>query len=83
MSYNFCFSVSKEFPVRAKVHVIFEQPSYMFLVFIVLVVSVTEKLYELMLIVSQSDYTYNPLYTDTQYNDKIRYNDNLTVTKFA
>ena len=28
MSYNFCFSVSKEFPVRAKVHVIFEQPSY-------------------------------------------------------
>ena len=28
MSYNFCFSVLKEFPVRAKVHVIFEQPSY-------------------------------------------------------
>ena len=28
MSYIFCFSVSKEFPVRAKVHVIFEQPSY-------------------------------------------------------
>ena len=26
--------------------------------------------------------TYNPLYTDTQYNNKIRrYNDNLTVTK--
>ena len=25
--------------------------------------------------------TDNPLYTDTQYNDKIRYNDNLTVTK--
>ena len=23
----------------------------------------------------------NPLYTDTLYNDKIRYNDNLTVTK--
>ena len=23
----------------------------------------------------------NPLYTDTRYNDKIRYNDNLTVTK--
>ena len=25
--------------------------------------------------------TDNPLYTDTQYNAKIRYNDNLTVTK--
>ena len=25
--------------------------------------------------------TDNPLYTDTWYNDKIRYNDNLTVTK--
>ena len=25
--------------------------------------------------------TDNPLYTDTRYNDKIRYNDNLTVTK--
>ena len=23
----------------------------------------------------------NPLYIDTRYNDKIRYNDNLTVTK--
>ena len=23
----------------------------------------------------------NPLYTDTRYNDKIRYNDNLTVMK--
>ena len=23
----------------------------------------------------------NPFYTDTRYNDKIRYNDNLTVTK--
>ena len=26
-------------------------------------------------------YTVNPLYTDTRYNDKIRYNDNLNVTK--
>ena len=25
--------------------------------------------------------TDNPLNTDTQYNDKIHYNDNLTVTK--
>ena len=25
--------------------------------------------------------TDNPLYTDTRFNDKIRYNDNLTVTK--
>ena len=25
--------------------------------------------------------TDNPPYTDTRYNDKIRYNDNLTVTK--
>ena len=25
--------------------------------------------------------TDNPLYTDTRYNDKIHYNDNLTVTK--
>ena len=25
--------------------------------------------------------TVNPLYTDTRYNDKIRYNDNLNVTK--
>ena len=25
--------------------------------------------------------TDNPFYTNTQYNDKIRYNDNLTVTK--
>ena len=25
--------------------------------------------------------TDNPLYTDTRYNDKVRYNDNLTVTK--
>ena len=23
----------------------------------------------------------NPLYTDTRYNDKIRYNDNLNATK--
>ena len=23
----------------------------------------------------------NPLYTDTQYNQKVRYNDNLTVAK--
>ena len=23
----------------------------------------------------------NPLYTDAQYNDKIRYSDNLTVTE--
>ena len=28
-----------------------------------------------------SHYTGNPLYTDTRYNDKIRYNDYLTVTK--
>ena len=27
------------------------------------------------------EYTDNPLYTDTRYNDKIHYNDNLTVTK--
>ena len=26
-------------------------------------------------------YTDNPLYADSQYDDKIRYNDNLTVTK--
>ena len=26
-------------------------------------------------------YTDNPLYTDTRYNDKICYNDNLTVKK--
>ena len=32
MSYNFCFSVSKEFPVREKVKVIFEQPSYVIVV---------------------------------------------------
>ena len=25
--------------------------------------------------------TDNPVYTDTRYNDKIRYNDNLTATK--
>ena len=25
--------------------------------------------------------TDNPLYTDTRYNDKIRYNDKLTITK--
>ena len=25
--------------------------------------------------------TDNPLYTNTRYNDKIRYNDNLNVTK--
>ena len=25
--------------------------------------------------------TDNPLYTDTRYNDKIHYDDNLTVTK--
>ena len=34
---------------------------------------------------SNSDKTYadadNPLYTDTRYNDTIRYNDNLAVTK--
>ena len=29
----------------------------------------------------QKENTDNPLYTDTRYNDKIRYNDNLTVTK--
>ena len=28
-----------------------------------------------------SSNTVNPLYTDTRYNDKICYNDNLTVTK--
>ena len=27
--------------------------------------------------------TDNPLYTDTRYNDKIRYNNNLTVTKLS
>ena len=27
------------------------------------------------------EYTVNPLYTDTRYNGKIRYNDNLNVTK--
>ena len=26
-------------------------------------------------------YTVNPLYTDTRYNDKIHYNNNLTSTK--
>ena len=26
-------------------------------------------------------HTDNPLYADIRYNDKIRYNDNLTVTK--
>ena len=26
-------------------------------------------------------YTDNPLYTDSRYNNKIRYNDNLAVTK--
>ena len=26
-------------------------------------------------------HTVNPLYTDTRYNDKIRYNENLNVTK--
>ena len=29
----------------------------------------------------KSDDTVNPLYTDTRYNDQIRYNDNLNVTK--
>ena len=28
-------------------------------------------------------HTVNPLYTDTQYNDKICYNDNLNVTKHS
>ena len=28
-------------------------------------------------------YTVNPLYTDARYNDKIRYNDNLNVTKHS
>ena len=28
-------------------------------------------------------FTDNPLYTETRYNDKIRYNDNLTVTKLS
>ena len=28
-------------------------------------------------------HTDNPLYTDTRYNDKIRNNVNLTVTKFS
>ena len=31
--------------------------------------------------VKKSENTDNPLYTDTRYNDKIRYNDTLTVTK--
>ena len=30
---------------------------------------------------TEIDNTDNPLYTDIRYNDKIRYNDNLTVTK--
>ena len=29
----------------------------------------------------QTKSTDNPLYTDSRYNDKIRYNDNFTVTK--
>ena len=34
-------------------------------------------------IIRSADYinTANPLYTDTRYNDQIRYNDNLNVTK--
>ena len=31
--------------------------------------------------VHHSQNTDNPLYTDTRYNDNIRYNDKLTVTK--
>ena len=31
--------------------------------------------------VGEPKYTDNPLYTDTRYDEKIRYNDNLTVTK--
>ena len=30
---------------------------------------------------SSPKHTENPLYTDTRYNDKIRYNENLSVTK--
>ena len=29
----------------------------------------------------KKDIIVNPLYTDTRYNDKIRYNDNLNATK--
>ena len=32
-------------------------------------------------LISHIYYTVNPLYTDTRYNDRIRYDDNLTVTK--
>ena len=31
--------------------------------------------------ISSTKHTDNPLYTDTRYNDKIRYNDNLTVKR--
>ena len=29
----------------------------------------------------QTPHKVNPLYTDTRYNDKIRYSDNMTITK--
>ena len=34
-----------------------------------------------LLFIIYQENTDNPLYTDSQYNNKIRYNDNLTVTK--
>ena len=34
-------------------------------------------------IIKSEVYTVNPFYTDTQYNDKNRYNDNLTGTKLS
>ena len=33
------------------------------------------------ILISRHIATDNPLYTDTRYNDKIRYNDNFNVTK--
>ena len=41
---------------------------------------VPSNMYSLQLRI-QIGITDNPLYTDTRYNDKIRYNDNLTVTQ--
>ena len=38
-------------------------------------------LFEHILCIKYTFITNNPLYTDTRYNDKIRYDDNLTVTK--
>ena len=31
----------------------------------------------------ESDQPVNPLYTDIRYNDEIRYNDNLNITKHS